>query len=208
MRPERLLAWAALLSLAAAAQAGTDCPDSGRKLYFACSSCHWETGEGSEAFGAPALAGLPEAYLVRQVEHFKSGLRGTDAHDASGRQMALLAKTLRDEESVRAVSCYIATLPPVPPAPVLKGNARRGRQVFTTCAACHGDRAQGNPALGAPPLVQQADWYLHRQLQAFHAGWRGTHPDDTFGQQMRAVAATLPDQSALLDVVAYITSLR
>lgn len=62
-----------------------------------------------------------------------------------------------------------------------------------TCAACHGDRGQGNPALGAPRLAgQQAD-YLLQQLQGFKAGRRGYDARDSHGGQMRAVVASLDE---------------
>ena len=62
-----------------------------------------------------------------------------------------------------------------------------------TCAACHGDRGQGNPALGAPRLAgQQAD-YLLQQLQGFKEGRRGYDASDSHGAQMRAVVASLDE---------------
>ena len=30
-----------------------------------------------------------------------------------------------------------------------------------TCQACHGLNAEGNELLGAPPLINQNDWYLN-----------------------------------------------
>ncbi len=62
-----------------------------------------------------------------------------------------------------------------------------------TCAACHGDKGQGNPTLGAPRLAgQQAD-YLLQQLRGFKAGRRGYDTRDSHGAQMRAVVASLAD---------------
>jgi cytochrome c oxidase subunit 2 len=55
--------------------------------------------------------------------------------------------------------------------------------------------------------VIQGDWYLVAQLPKFKNGLRGAHKDDTVGMQMRAFAATLPDEQAYADVVSYITSL-
>lgn len=208
MRLERVLAWIWLMMPPAVAHAAEACPDAGPGLYYACSSCHGVAGEANEAFGAPALAGLSEADLVTQLENFKGGLRGTHPDDALGLQMAFLARTLRDDAAVRAVSCYIATLASAPPQPTLRGDPGRGRSLYATCGACHGERGQGNPALQATALARQADWYLQSQLQAYRAGWRGTHPDDILGQQMRAATAALPDERSILDVVAYIVTLR
>ena len=41
-----------------------------------CASCHGVKGEGNEAFGAPALAGLPSAYVARQLRQYRAGARG------------------------------------------------------------------------------------------------------------------------------------
>lgn len=87
------------------------------------------------------------------------------------------------------------------------GDAMAGKPLFTVCAACHGARAEGNPALNAPKLSGQADWYLQRQLKNFKSGARGTHDKDVFGKQMAPMAATLLDDRAVDDVVAYIRTL-
>jgi cytochrome c oxidase subunit 2 len=61
-----------------------------------------------------------------------------------------------------------------------------GQQLFTSCAACHGTRGEGNPALGAPAIAGQHRSYVERQLGNFRAGLRGAHAADAYGQQMRA----------------------
>lgn len=87
------------------------------------------------------------------------------------------------------------------------GNAVAGQALFATCAACHGPQGQGNVALNAPKLSGQASWYLERQLHLFKAGERGTDPKDAFGRMMAPMAATLPDDAAVANVVAYIATL-
>jgi cytochrome c oxidase subunit 2 len=62
-------------------------------------------------------------------------------------------------------------------------------------------------ALNAPKLSGQGAWYLERQLRQFKAGARGTHDKDTFGKMMAPMAATLGDDAAVANVVAYIASL-
>ncbi len=87
------------------------------------------------------------------------------------------------------------------------GDPEAGEAHFASCAACHGSEGQGNPDLNAPRLVGLEPWYLERQLELFRAGARGTHEEDTFGQQMRPFAAQLPDRQAIVDLVAYVQAL-
>ncbi len=84
------------------------------------------------------------------------------------------------------------------------GNAEQGQGLYAVCASCHGSRGEGNLAMNAPRLNGQSPTYLKRQLRYYQQGIRGSHPDDTLGQQMAAMAATLSDDSAIDDVVAYI----
>jgi len=82
-----------------------------------------------------------------------------------------------------------------------------GQAQFAVCAACHGAQAEGNQMLNAPKLAGQAGWYLKRQLKNFKHGLRGGAAGDSFGAQMAPMAATLADDVAIDNVVAYITSL-
>lgn len=90
----------------------------------------------------------------------------------------------------------------------IAGDIQAGQTLYTPCAACHGTHAQGNRALNAPKLSGQGKWYLAKQLQSFRNGVRGAHEGDTYGQQMAAIAGTLPDDAAVRNVVAYIDSLE
>lgn len=71
----------------------------GSRYYQArCGSCHGPEAEGNEAFQAPRLQGLPASYLERQMRYFQEGIRGHSDDDRYGRQMALMARTISDEE--------------------------------------------------------------------------------------------------------------
>jgi cytochrome c oxidase subunit 2 len=87
------------------------------------------------------------------------------------------------------------------------GDAAAGQAAYAVCSTCHGPQGQGNPQLNAPKLSGQAGWYLTRQLQEFKRGIRGASERDTYGKQMVAFAATLADDAAIKNVVAYINSL-
>jgi len=83
-----------------------------------------------------------------------------------------------------------------------------GQQLFAACVACHGARAEGNPAVGAPALAGQSSSYLQRQLRNFGAGLRGTHKEDVYGAQMRAAnQAVLRDDRSIVAVATYIARL-
>jgi len=88
------------------------------------------------------------------------------------------------------------------------GDAVAGKAGYATCAACHGANGEGNLALNAPKLSGQGAWYLARQLKQFKQGARGTHEKDVFGKMMAPMAATLADDKAMADVVAYIATLQ
>ncbi len=82
-----------------------------------------------------------------------------------------------------------------------------GKALYAPCIACHGAAGEGNTALASPAIAGQSADYLIRQLRNFNSGLRGTNPDDTGGAQMRPMAATLTDDAAIENVVAFITSL-
>jgi cytochrome c oxidase subunit 2 len=75
------------------------------------------------------------------------------------------------------------------------------------CSTCHGVQGEGNIALNSPKLAGKNTWYLRHQIANFKNGVRGTHKDDTFGQQMAPMAATLVDDTAIRNVAAYIATL-
>ncbi|MCZ6831624.1 MAG: cytochrome c, partial [Gammaproteobacteria bacterium] len=72
------------------------------------------------------------------------------------------------------------------------------------CGACHGGKAQGNPALNAPRLAGLDSAYLKRQYQNYVAGIRGAHADDRYGKQMAMMATLLSTEQDLDDVIAFI----
>jgi cytochrome c oxidase subunit 2 len=90
---------------------------------------------------------------------------------------------------------------------VAAADLNAGKALFTPCVACHGDSGQGNVQLNAPKLAGQGAWYVKRQLENFKQGLRGTHKSDLFGMQMIPFAGTLPDETAIRNVAAYIESL-
>lgn len=180
--------------------------DRGATLYYACATCHREDGSGSQPLDAPRIAGTASWYVAAQLRKFKAGSRGDHPDDIYGRQMALFAKALPDEASIEAVANYVSGLDGPPAPATLAGDAERGQSLYTPCAVCHGENADGQPDLGAPALAGVDDWYLVRQLDNYRAGRRGYANNDTSGQQMRAAVAVLAGEQDIQDVAAYLAS--
>jgi cytochrome c oxidase subunit 2 len=200
-----LLAVALAAPLPAAAQADLA---RGEALFDLCAQCHGPGAGGNEMTLAPAIAGMSQWYVEAQLHNFQKGVRGTNPHDVGGMRMRPMSLTLTSDDDVAAVAAYVASLPPARPAPVLEGgDPQRGRALFTPCTACHGPDAAGNEQLHGAPLRRSSDWYLFTQLQNFKSGVRGANPADAYGALMRPMAATLPDDQAMLDVIAYVMTL-
>jgi cytochrome c553 len=175
--------------------------------YQPCVACHGDAGQGNAELGAPALAGQGMAYLERQLQHFKAGIRGGDARDTRGAQMKAMAAALSEDE-IHILANYLSGLPnPVPQTPAA-GDLKNGNNYYQSkCGACHGGQAEGNPGLNAPALAWLDTAYLKHQYQNFQLGVRGTHPQDTYGRQMKMMSTSLPSDKDLDDVIAYIHSL-
>lgn len=101
---------AALVSLFATSAFAAGDPARGQSYYATCGACHGASGEGMQALNAPALAGQEEWYVVRQLQNFKNGIRGTDPKDTFGMQMAPMAMTLPTEQAIEDVAAYISSL--------------------------------------------------------------------------------------------------
>lgn len=85
--------------------------ENGYKYYqSSCGACHGGKAEGNESLNSPRLSGLSPVYLARQYQHFLSGARGSHKDDKFGRQMKMIAATLADEDKVKDVIAYIASL--------------------------------------------------------------------------------------------------
>lgn len=182
-------------------------PAAGQALFVACSACHGAKAEGNRELNAPKLSGQAGWYLARQIHSFKGGVRGSNDQDTFAKQMIPFASMLADDTAVRNVVAYIKTLPEVRPPASVVGDPVRGKKLYETCSACHGDTAKGIWATNAPRLSNMSDWYMARQLQHFRDGIRGGHPMDFHGAQMRSMAKTLADDQAVADVLDYIRTL-
>ncbi len=198
-----------LPSFLAATSARADSDKRAKQIYLLCTYCHGDNGEGKQELGAPAIAGLPEWYVKRQLEKFHAGVRGTHPKDIAGMRMTPMARTLYPENGDFDLAAkYVASLPKPQLTDVVKGKTVKGEKIFQTCVACHGEKGLGNEAVGAPPLAGASDWYLVAQLHNFKNGVRAGDPvKDPTGAAMKGIAATLSAED-MEAVVSYINILK
>ena len=176
--------------------------------YSYCTVCHGSKLAGNQAIAAPALAGIEPWYLTGQIKSFRDHQRGENSVlDPAGAEMGTVARELGDER-IDAIQRYINRLSGESkgePRPVsVTGNAANGQRLYAAhCVACHGAHAEGNVALHAPSLARLNDWYIVASFRKFQSGGRGTSAD-----QMRQIAAALPNEFPINDVSSYLMTLH
>jgi cytochrome c oxidase subunit 2 len=183
------------------------CAESGKELFEKnCATCHGSAAEGNAEKKSPNLAGRPEWELLFHLERFVNGERPSAANDTDG---ALMKQSLSNlsAENRKAVVTYLSGLKPTTQNDKLEGNPKRGENLFALCASCHGANGKGNASLFAPKLSGVSGWYLLNQLQKFRTGVRGA-PSDFKAYQMGLMVLQLPDEKALVDVSAYLVTLK
>ncbi|HQA11210.1 c-type cytochrome [Zoogloea sp.] len=151
-----------------------------------CMSCHGVDGKGMAAGGFPRLAGLPEAYIAKQLADFKAGRRENPL-------MQPIAQALGDAEAAAVAKAY-ASQPKVSikAGPVERPKEGSGAWLalrgawernIPECTLCHGPAGVGVGDV-FPPLAGQSAEYIEAQLRA----WRGT-PAQLAGKKSKALAA-------------------
>ncbi len=200
-----MLTAVAVLALTSLVSAEDELPIPADEFVY-CTVCHGVQMMGNSIINAPRLSGMESWYVENQLRAFKKGWRGKHERDVVGMEMQPMAAALT-EEQIKEVSAFVAATRSDHPVETINGDVDKGKAHYSTCAACHGVRGEGNIALGSPALTGQNDWYLVRQLKYFRDGTRGGQPGDTYGMQMRASAGLLSDDEAILDVIKYISTL-
>ena len=142
--------------------------EAGQTKSATCMGCHGLAGN-SEIASFPKLAGQGEAYLLKQLQNFKSGERNNAI-------MAGVASLLSEQDMMDIAAYYsIQTIS----ENSAKGDAKTielGRKIYvggkmdtqtTACIACHGPKGLGIPTAGFPSLSAQHAEYIAVQLKAF-----------------------------------------
>lgn len=205
MKTIKIIKTACLLFLCLSNLAWATKSEQGKTLYQTCAACHGDKAQGNTALNAPALAGQYQWYLARQLNNFKSGLRGQHEQDPLAKQMLPFVSQL-SKTDIAALSNYLSELTPQPSPVELKGDIKNGFRYYQSkCGACHGDAGQGNPSFNAPKLSGLSGSYLKRQMNNFSQGVRGYDNSDKLGRQM-ALMARMTSGQELDDILYFLSS--
>ena len=52
--------------------------ENGEHIARSCALCHGQYGQGTPGPISPRLAGMPQGYLIKQLEHYQNGERKND----------------------------------------------------------------------------------------------------------------------------------
>ncbi len=174
--------------------------EAGKQNSSLCIACHSEDGN-SVTPQFPRLAGLGEAYLLKQMKDIKEGER------VIAEMTGLLDSY--SEQDLEDISAYYASqnmqLSGSKELTVKLNSGTEvdalvlGEQLYRygnpesgvpACSGCHSPTGKGNAPAGYPRLSGQFSDYVEKQLKAFRAGER---LNDGESQVMRQVAQRLSD---------------
>jgi len=163
--------------------------DSGKDKVATCVACHGQDGNSMVGLW-PSLAGQNVNYLVRQLQHIKSGKRPIAV-------MAGLLDNFSKEDLDDIAAFYASKNNTIGQAEADK--VELGRKLYYSgslekgipaCTACHSPKGKGNAPAGYPLLSgQQAD-YVTKSLKNYRSGERN---NDESSQMMMAIAYKLDD---------------
>ena len=196
--------------------------ENGEEINELCAGCHGEYGQGGKEGEYPRLAGLPAAFIARQLELFRDRKRPNIAmiEYVDHRQMP--------DRDIADVSAFLAAielptrLPPVDETapdfdayarliqakrlmqiPRAVGDLEQGERLYRKeCRSCHGDRGEGDRDKAVPMISGQYTGYLWRQIEKYRKGVRihdPEAPEDRFLEEF--------SQTDLRDILAYLSVL-
>jgi len=174
--------------------------DAGKEKSSLCIACHMEDGN-SITPQFPRLAGLGDAYLLKQMQDIKNG-------DRTVAEMTGLLTSYSDQDLADMAAYYASQNMQLSGSKELTVKLNSGIEVdalvlgeqlyrygnvesgVPSCSGCHSPTGKGNAPAGYPRLSGQFSDYIEKQLKAFRAGER---LNDGESQVMRQVAQRLSD---------------
>ncbi len=159
--------------------------EAGKAKSTVCAACHGQNGNSANPEW-PNLAGQHAAYIIAQLQYFKSGQR-------QNALMSSQAMGLSEQDMKDLAAYYSSQTLKVPGA--VEGTVETGERLYqggrassnlSACIGCHGPRGRGNPGAKIPAIGGQHAAYTANTLKAYRSGERQN-------QMMNAIAGYLTD---------------
>ena len=164
----------------------------GKDINEVCAGCHGEFGQGGKEGEYPRLAGLPPAFIARQLDLFRDRKRTNLAMVESVDHRQLPDADVLDVSAYLAAIEIPSKLPPVDETapgfnayerllaskrvvqiPRAEGDVEAGKGLYRReCASCHGSQGEGDAKDAVPFLAGQYTSYLWRQVPKYIAKGR------------------------------------
>ena len=163
--------------------------DSGKDKVATCVACHGQDGNSMVGLW-PSLAGQNANYLVRQLQHIKSGKRSIV-------EIAGLLDNFSTKDLDDIAAFYASKNNTI--GQVEADKVELGRKLYYSgslekgipaCTACHSPKGKGNAPAGYPLLSGQQVDYVTKSLKNYRSGERN---NDESSQMMMAIAYKLDD---------------
>jgi len=163
--------------------------DSGKDKVATCAACHGQDGNSMVGLW-PSLAGQNVNYLVRQLQHIKSGKRSIT-------EMTGLLDNFSTEDLEDIAAFYASQSNTI--GQVSADKLELGRKLYyagsldkgiPACTACHSPKGKGNAPAGYPLLSGQQPEYIAKALKNYRSG---EIDNDESSQMMMAIAYKLDD---------------
>lgn len=215
-RARRVRPWTVLAAVAGLAAAGSTAlaqdeetifggsVEAGQEKSATCAACHGQDGN-SVSPEWPSLAGQHPAYIVNQLQAYKTGERQDPSMVGFASQLS--------EQDMRDLAAYysVQTLTPKGADPQLAGlgediyRAGIPERGIPACMACHGPTGHGNYLAAYPRISGQHAEYMLSTMRAYAAGTRRS--DTEYSQMMRNVADQLLEDE-MRAVLGYVQGLQ
>ena len=140
-----------------------------------CAACHGREAQGQSGKGFPNLTtdswlwgGAPD----KIAETIRVGINSTHPDSRVSQMLAFGKDGMLPRGDIETVVAYVRSLSMPTDVPVEQLGA--GQAVFAkNCASCHGEKAMGNPDLGAPNLTDPFWIYGGDATRVFTTVWGG-----------------------------------
>ncbi|MBT8428467.1 MAG: c-type cytochrome [Gammaproteobacteria bacterium] len=172
-------------------------PDIGEEINDVCAGCHGEFGQGGKDGEYPRLAGMPAAFIAKQLHLFRDRKRPNMA------MIEYVDERQMPDAEIQHISIYLSRiklqtrLPPVDETapdfnayerlleskklmqiPRAEGDIEKGAKLYKKeCGSCHGSDGYGDQNKQVPMLAGQYTNYLWRQVEKLRGKVR-IHDED------------------------------